>query len=144
MTAEPRSFAVRGAEAAVLRRRLGPTAWAVLEQLIARSHGFTGTCVATATVRSLAVELGVSKDTAARAVGRLRATGLVAVEQARESTGTFATGSYRIDVPSCFVLDDNAPTTDVTATPSRRPSRTASRPSAPAQLSLIDLDPASP
>lgn len=143
MTVEPRSFVVHGAEAAVMRRRLGPTAWAVLEQLVAHSHGSTGTRVAAATVRSLACDLGVSKDTAARAVSRLRAAGIVTVEQARERSGAFATGGYRIDVPPCFVLDDDVAAA-ATTTPSRRPSRIASRPSAPAQRSLFDGDPDTP
>ena len=120
-----------------MRRRVGATAWAVLEQLIAHSHGPVERCAAVASVRSLAADLGVSKDTVARALSRLRDAELVTAEQSRASAGPFTTGSYRIDVPSCItVVELPAPTVV-------KPRPLASRASV-AQRSLFDRDPASP
>ena len=83
---------VIGPRAARLRLELGPTAWVVLEELLARSVGPLGDCRASASVRSLATELGLSKDTVARAVVRLRRAGLVTACQARSTTGAFDGG----------------------------------------------------
>lgn len=135
MPAEPRSFVVRGHGATILRRQLGATAWAVLEELVTRSHGPSVACAAAATVRSLSGDLGVSKDTVARALGRLRDAGIVTAEQSRASTGMFTSGSYRIVVPSCIAFSEPAP-----AVAEPRPRPLASR-ALIAQRSLFDRDP---
>jgi DNA-binding transcriptional MocR family regulator len=80
-----------------LRRALGPTPWIVLEEMLRRSDG---ACTAQVSVRSLAAALGLSKDTVARAITRLRATGVVVAMQSRASSGAFDAGVYRIVVPS--------------------------------------------
>ena len=85
---------VVGAASSELRRALGPTSWVVLEELLLRSHGTTDECVACVSVRSLAASLGLAKDTAARAIRRLRDAGLVTVAQQRTEAGIFDTGSY--------------------------------------------------
>jgi hypothetical protein len=105
VASDGRAFVV-GPRVTGLRRRLGPTAWVVLEQLLASSTGPTGGCRACVSVRSLAVELGMSKDTVARALARLRLMGTVALEQPRSATGTFAAGSYVITVPDGIAFDD--------------------------------------
>lgn len=69
--ADGRRFVV-GPAAGVTRRELSPMAWTVLEEMLAASRGSAERCVAELSARSLAAEVGVSKDTIARAIGRLR------------------------------------------------------------------------
>ncbi len=95
---------VVGAASSELRRALGPTSWVVLEELLLRSHGTNEECVARVSVRSLAASLGLAKDTAARAIGRLRDAGLVTVAQQRTEAGIFDTGSYVIAIPNGVTL----------------------------------------
>ena len=105
MRTEGRSLGIAVA-ASALRHRLGPTAWAVLETLLARSTGTAPSCEAVATTRILAAELGLSKDTVARALGALRRAGLVEASQDRAAEGTFASARYRILVPDCITFLD--------------------------------------
>lgn len=100
-----------------MRRRLGPTAWVVLETLLARSTGPVERCEAIATTRTLANDLGLAKDTVARALVKLRRAGVVNARQTRAAAGTFTTGSYVIVVPNCFVLDEQI---DGAPAPTRR------------------------
>ena len=100
---------VVGAASSELRRALGPTSWVVLEELLLRSHGTTGDCVACVSVRSLAASLGLAKDTAARAIRRLRDAGLVTVAQQRTEAGIFDTGSYVIAIPNGVTVTAPAP-----------------------------------
>ena len=112
MSVDGRCFFVLG-QANELRRRLGPTAWAVLEELIAHSQTRAGRCEVTSTTRSLAGDLSLSKDTVAGALLRLRRAGIVTAAQRRTAAGTFTTGSYVITVPDCIVVDartDTIPT----------------------------------
>lgn len=61
-----------------LRRRVGPVAWAVLEDVALDAVPDPGGClVATTNVRRVAHQVGVSKDTAAAALTRLARLGLV-------------------------------------------------------------------
>lgn len=85
-----------------LRRRLGPAPWFVLEELvlIGAAEG------AETKVRSLAAGLSLNKDTVARALGRLRAAGLVVAEPQGSCAGRFSTGRYRVaPVPGLQILD---------------------------------------
>lgn len=140
MATDTRSFVVHGHAASALRRQLGPVAWAVLEELLAHAHGTDNGYEAAASVRSLAAILGLSKDTVARALGRLREAAIATAEQSRAPTGTFTAGTYRIIVPSCITF--SAPTVPADLAPRQR--RTPSRSPKVAQLSLIDLDPGTP
>jgi DNA-binding IclR family transcriptional regulator len=79
------------ADAAALRRQLGPTAWCVLECL--RDRASDGR-VAEASVRALAAELGVAKNTAHQAIGTLVRAGLIEAEQRRATDGRFQAGRY--------------------------------------------------
>lgn len=84
------------AAATVVRRALTPSTWLVLEEL-ARTAGDGG--VATTNVRQLAVDLGMSKDTAARALQRLVAAGLVERTEIRDmDTERFGSVAYRVDL----------------------------------------------
>jgi DNA-binding transcriptional ArsR family regulator len=109
------------AGSAELRRRLGSTAWVVFEELLLSSTGDGDGCVASVSVRSLAARLGLSKDTVARALTRLRAAGLVSNCQSRKESGTFATGSYWLTIPTSVAVDDDTP-----REPSVEPSVTSS------------------
>jgi len=111
VTADGGRFVVLGGEASRLRRRLGPTAWAVLEELVTHADGPAERCEATSTTRSLSGDLGLSKDAVARALLRLRRAGIISATQLRTSAGTFTNGSYHIAVPGCIVIDANADTT---------------------------------
>lgn len=77
-----------------LVRELGPTGWAILEVLRAHSRTVDGAAVVEVSIRSPAVEVGLSKNTVQRAVHRLRALGLIEARQARTASGTFAAGHY--------------------------------------------------
>ena len=102
-----------------LRRELGPVAWAALADVIedAAPDG-AGRVVAVTSARRLAANLGVSKDTAARALGRLIGAGLLErVAVGRVGRGRFGTASYLVCVPQ--------PTADPP------PASTPTRPSAP-------------
>jgi len=82
-----------------VRRVIGASSWFVLEELLLKSEIRDGERVADASVRSLARSLGVTKDTVARAIRRLRAGGIVAAGQARSTDGRFETTTYVIDPP---------------------------------------------
>lgn len=115
-----------GPRAAALRRELGPVAWCALECMLERSDDGHTT---TASVRAVAGDLGVAKNTAHRAIAALVRAGLVAPIQARDVNGRFQPGSYRLrldDLPA-----PSAPT------PTTRPRRRVTATAPPAQLSLL-------
>lgn len=114
-----------GEHADALRRDLGPTAWCALECLVERA---AGTTTAAASVRSVAVQLGVAKNTAHRALVALVRAGVIEAVQERGADGRFRPGVYRLH------LDDG-----ISTRPSKR-SRTRSTggtPADPAQLTLL-------
>jgi DNA-binding transcriptional ArsR family regulator len=102
---------VVGAAASELRRAVGPTSWMVLEEMLMRSTGRAGACVSSVSVRALAASLGLAKDTAGRAIRRLRDAGLVTVAQQRTVAGVFDTGTYVIALPDGVTLIHTAPAT---------------------------------
>jgi DNA-binding transcriptional MocR family regulator len=113
-----------GPDGAAVRRRVGPLAWVALEVAVsAASDG-----VAPVSARSLSAELGVSKDTAARALRRLAAEGLIERRERRGGDGRFTVGRYRLCVdPDVLSLIEPKPAALV---PQRRFD--------PAQLSLLE------
>jgi DNA-binding IclR family transcriptional regulator len=82
-----------------LRRSVGLTAWAALEELLLDATSAAPGSVSTqVSARVLADRLGVSKDTAARALRCLISAGLVRREDHRDSTrGVFARSVYVLD-----------------------------------------------
>ncbi len=88
-----------------IRRRLGATAWVVLEELLLASNDDAGWCEATTSVRALAARTGLAKDTVARALSRLRRAGLITARQSR-TAGVFAAGSYRLLLPCGISVDE--------------------------------------
>lgn len=115
-----------GPNAAQVRRQVGPVAWCALECLLERSDRGT---IAEASVRGIAADLGVAKNTAHRAVAALVRAGLVEPIQERDAHGRFRAGRYRLLL------------TDLVASPATpAPSRTRRRvapATAAAQLSLL-------
>ena len=83
-----------------LRRRVGANAWVVLEELLlGASLADAGSAVSRATVRALAERTGLSKDTVARSLQRLRKAGAFAVEAERhDDSGRFVSVRYVIDL----------------------------------------------
>jgi DNA-binding IclR family transcriptional regulator len=78
-----------------VRREVGPVAWCALEVLVERSpDGRTSA----ASVRVVAAELGVAKNTAHRALGVLAQAGLVEAIQDRNPEGRFRPGRYRLEL----------------------------------------------
>jgi hypothetical protein len=132
------------AEARRLRRAVGVTAWCVLEELVLdATPDDTGRLIASTNVRRLAADVGVSKDTAARAVARLVRAGVVErVTSARGERGTFPAAVYAVDVARVAGLSaDNHITTSEPQPPSpTQRTRTHSTPriNTP-QPSLFDL-----
>lgn len=86
------------ADSRALRRALGPTAWAVLEDLVLDAEpDESGRLVAATNVRRLAANLGLSKDAAARALRRLLACGaVVRLPAPRHVGGTFGPIAYLV------------------------------------------------
>jgi DNA-binding transcriptional MocR family regulator len=103
---QPEPGLLIGAGARDLRRSLGLTTWAALEEvLLDATPRPSGSLRAPVSARVLAVRLGVSKDTAAAARRRLASAGLVRREEHRDTArGVFARSVYVIDAAR---LDDN-------------------------------------
>ncbi len=80
-----------------VRRRLGPMAWAVLEDLVLDArvdeHGIV---VAASSARRVAANLGVEPGTAARALRRLRDDGFVVLVREPGSDGRFGLSAYQV------------------------------------------------
>lgn len=115
-----------GPRAATVRRELGPVAWCALECLLERSDDGHTTV---ASVRAVAADLDVAKNTAHRAMTTLARAGLIEPLQERDTDGRFRPGRYRLHLGDLL-----------TAAPAPTPSRTRHRAAttvAPAQLSLL-------
>jgi hypothetical protein len=127
-----------GPAAHVLRRRVGATAWMVLEEMLEQSDIDADGLIAAVSVRSLAASLGVAKDTVHRATTLLRDLGVIDPHQARTSSGGFAAGGYRLSIPTACLSILDAPSSSPSASSakaSRRRAPAASR--ASDQLSLV-------
>lgn len=101
------------AEARPLRRAFGVTAWAVFEELVLDGDlDERGVLSASTNVRRVAAQVGVSKDTAARALQRLTRAGVVRrVVADRGAGGTLPTSSYVVDLSKVdgITLDEGGP-----------------------------------
>ena len=117
--------------AAHLRRAVGPTAWVVLESLLQHAEP-TGVDEydARRSIRELAADLGLAKDTVARAMRVLRDVRLVTHVQRRTRVGAFDPGRYSISLPSDVVSATSA------AKPSPTTEPRAQRASTAGQMSL--------
>jgi hypothetical protein len=94
-----------------VRRELGPTAWVVLEELVAAARpGDGGQLVATVTARGLAAELGIGRDAAVAVLSRLRRHGLISFTADRQAgTGRFGTGGYVVSATAAAVVSGLGP-----------------------------------
>ena len=119
-----------GPHSAELRKQLGPTAWCALECLVERSDDGRTTL---ATVRSVAADLGVAKNTAHRAMSTLARAGLVESVQTRDGEGRFEPGRYLLHLGDLSAIPPTSTTTARRAKRAPRPST-----SSPAQqLTLL-------
>jgi DNA-binding transcriptional ArsR family regulator len=123
-----------------LCRQIGPTPWAVLEDMAGDAvRDDPGQLVVATNVRQLALNLGLSKDTVSRALRRLVDAGLVARRAAgRTEGGTFGPGVYvLVDAGLADVL---LPDLAVDGGPrSTAPVRRRRQPAPPLQDSLFDV-----
>ena len=103
------------------RRRVGPLAWAALEHVALAAHPDQRGWAAVIGVRDIAAGIGVTKDTAARAVSLLRAAGLVTFEQLDQAGGPRRSG-YRLHLPGGIQLRSCIPPHD-SLPPEERPVR---------------------
>ncbi|HVA43777.1 MAG TPA: hypothetical protein VNF50_09850 [Acidimicrobiales bacterium] len=95
------------------RRRLGPMAWAVLEEIALASEADDEGWVAVLGVRHLAAGVGITKDTAARAMAALASAGIVQRVRVLDQADRSRSG-YRLNLPdglrilSCPTDQDSA------------------------------------
>jgi hypothetical protein len=80
------------------RRRLGPLPWAVLEELALQAQPSPHGWDAAVGVRHLGAAVGITKDTAARALASLRSAGLVMPARVHLPKGPSRSG-YRLNLP---------------------------------------------
>ena len=100
-TVEHQMTLVVDARSTDLRRRVGANSWVVLEELLlgASIAAAAGCAESRATVRALAERTGLSKDTVARSLQRLRKAGAFRVEAERhDDSGRFVSVRYVIDL----------------------------------------------
>lgn len=107
---------VLGERAAEMRRSLGPTSWAALEVLTTHAPG--GACVV-ASVRFVADELGIAKNTAHRAMRRLVDAGLAVPTQERSTDGRFIAGAYRLEIDPDVIRAESVDSAPAPTRPAR-------------------------
>ena len=134
---------VLGPSAASLRRRFGPVAWCALEALTSRSRPAVGGTVATASVRTIADDLGIATNTALHALKTLHNAELVVHHQSRNGAGRFDAAWYRLIIPADVLRQLSRPQLTLSPTPSLH-SRSAAAAGAAVrigqQLALIPAD----
>ena len=120
---------VVGSSAVGVVGRVGPTSWTVLTAVAIGAQTSGGELIVRASVRSLAADLGLNKDTVAPALVRLRRDRLVVPEASR-----FEPSTYRLTIPpTSFRFTADAPATH--ARRERRPVGVSR-----VQLALLEAD----
>jgi len=125
---------VLGERAAEVRRSLGPTSWAALEVLT--THAPDGACVV-ASVRFVADELGVAKNTAHRALRRLVDAGLAVPTQERSVDGRFVAGAYRLAIDPYVIRVESLDSAPAAPTRPARARHARARVDVGTQLDLL-------
>ena len=97
---------VIGSDSLVWQQRLTPRAWATLQHLALRSRRTQQGWAAAVGVRDVAAGIGVTKDTAARAISALVTAGLV-TRQPVEKTGGSRRSGYLLHLPRAMRLIDD-------------------------------------
>ncbi len=134
-----RHAVVLGPETADVIRTVGPLAWVVLIYLYG-SPSALGRSV-TASTRTLAADLGLSKDTCARALRMLRSAGLIDVDTKRTERGRFGTIRYRLLAPPKLIRTQTTQVHDVEPPQPPAPSKPRPQPTGPSeQLTLLAFD----
>ena len=97
-----------------LRHSLGPTAWAVLGDVCMDAESDdAGIQVAATSARRVSTHLGITKDTAARALRRLTAAGILCRRpQGASSAGQFSRGTYEVHLPGSVTRAPCPPSED--------------------------------
>lgn len=100
--AEP--FAKVFASSRVVKRAVGLTAWAILEDIaLDAALDAEGRLVAETSTRRIAANLGINRETVVRHLGRLRKFGFVLHEEVRQrGSGRWETARYVLDPSACL------------------------------------------
>ena len=106
-----RNAVVIGPETTEVIRAVGPLAWVVLVHLYGSPTAASRSV--TASTRTLANDLGLSKDTCARALRTLRTAGLIDVDATRTEHGRFGTIRYRLLASPKLLRTQTNPVHDV-------------------------------
>jgi hypothetical protein len=111
-------------ESRTLKRSLGPTAWAVLEDVVLDAVPRDGHWIARTSTRRVADHLGLTPGTVARALARLCTDGIVHREDRRDvGTGRFAESVYIVAALPCLRPCVDSPHTEPRDTESPDPAR---------------------
>ena len=97
------SVLVIAAASRASRRELGAQAWCVLEELVLGAENDGEGLVAAVGVREIAGRLGITKDTAARAMSALAGVGIVVRDRVEVADGRARSG-YRLVPPNGMLL----------------------------------------
>jgi DNA-binding MarR family transcriptional regulator len=102
----PRPALVIASDSLLWQRRLTPRAWTALQHLALRSRRTQQGWAVAVGVRDVAAGIGVTKDTAARAISALVTAGLV-TRQPVEKTGGSRRSGYLLHLPRAMQLIDD-------------------------------------
>ncbi len=118
---------------------VGPLAWVVLIHLYGSPTAASRSV--TASTRTLAADLRLSKDTCGRALRTLRSVGLIDVDTTRTEHGRFGTIRYRLLAPPKLIRTQTNPVHDEEPTQPAAPPIAGPTPTRPVeQLTLLAFD----
>jgi len=137
MRREGRQLVVDVEQAGVVRGRVGPIGWVVVEVIAGQAPPGVGVVEVRCSSRSLAGWVGVSKDSVARALRALTDAGVVErVDHRDDRSGRFVSTSYLVDLAAAGISVASVSLPATPALPATESLRTDDRPSDD-QLSLL-------